>query len=144
MTRLHLKMAFWKWQFTKRRFTVDFPYRHGTISLADVVKYRCFPIIYFALPTLLSVRPMKNSYIIILVSTIVLSILVIFAVSWHSLEEIHYLKSFYPQHFTVEEAFYAALVEFLKVHIISLPFVLLIAVCLAIWWLTAKGDDKSS
>jgi hypothetical protein len=87
---------------------------------------------------------MKKPLTILLISAIVVSILTIFAVSWHSLEEIHYLKSFYPQHLTVEEAFYASLVEFIKVHIISLPFVLLIFVCLAVWWLTARKDGKDS
>jgi len=120
------------------QFTIDFPYRHGTISLFSGASG------IIALFHSIWQRSMKKAYIIVLLSAIIVSILVIFAVSWHSIEEIHHLKSFYPQHFTVEEAFYAALVEFLKVHIISLPFVLLIAVCLAIWWLTARGDGKSS
>ncbi|MFQ5585619.1 MAG: hypothetical protein ACE5GF_02170 [Thermodesulfobacteriota bacterium] len=87
---------------------------------------------------------MKRSLPLLLIGIIVVSILIIFAVSWHSLEEIHYLKTFYPGQFTVEEALYAALVEFIKVHIISLPFVLIILVCLSLWWLSRRGDGKGS
>lgn len=54
-----------------------------------------------------------------------ISIMVIAAVSWHSVEEIHYLKTFYPKQFTVEEAFYASGVEFIKVILIGLPLFLL-------------------
>jgi len=52
------------------------------------------------------------------------------AVCLHSLEEIHYLKSFFPHAFTVREAFYAALIELIKVAIIGIPLVLVIAVAL--------------
>jgi len=65
---------------------------------------------------------------ILIGSTIVLSILVVFAVCWHSVQEIHYLKTFYPKQFSVEEAFYASAVELVKVIIISLPFIL-VMVC---------------
>jgi hypothetical protein len=64
----------------------------------------------------------------ILIIAVILSILVIFAVSWHSVEEIHYLKTFYPRTFTVEEAYYASRVELVKVLIISLPFIVVIGV----------------
>ncbi len=73
---------------------------------------------------------MKNAWSILLTAAIIVSILIILAVSWHSVEEIHYLKGFYPTSFTVEEAYYATLVEFLKVHIISLPLVVIIIVAL--------------
>lgn len=63
---------------------------------------------------------------ILLSGLIVLCVLIIGAVSFHSLEEIHYLKSFYPGSFTVEEAFYASLIEFIKIHIISLPLMVII------------------
>ena len=53
------------------------------------------------------------------------------AVCLHSLEEIHYLKSFFPREFTMEEAFYAAAVELIKVIIIGLPILVIIGVCLA-------------
>ena len=58
------------------------------------------------------------------------SILIVAAVCWHSLEEIHYLKSFYPKSFTVEESFYASGVELIKVFVISVPFFLVIWVSL--------------
>jgi len=61
---------------------------------------------------------------------VVISVVVVFAVCWHSLEEIHYLKSFFPQSFTVEEAFYASAVELVKVLIVSLPLVLVILISL--------------
>jgi hypothetical protein len=49
----------------------------------------------------------------------------------HSVEEIHYLKSFFPGDFTVEESFYAAAIELIKVLIIGLPTLLIIGICLA-------------
>ncbi|MFQ5756875.1 MAG: hypothetical protein ACE5H7_12425 [Acidiferrobacterales bacterium] len=69
---------------------------------------------------------MKRTYRALTVSAIVLSIVIVAAVCWHSLEEIHYLKSFYPSQFSVEEAFYASAVELVKIIIISLPFFLII------------------
>lgn len=65
-----------------------------------------------------------------LVSAIAISSLIVTAVCWHSLQEIHYLKSFYPQQFTVQEACYASTVELIKVLIISLPFFLITAIAL--------------
>ena len=55
-------------------------------------------------------------------TSIVVSVVIVFAFCWHSLEEIHYLKSFYPKSFTVEKSFYASAVELVKVIIVSLPF----------------------
>jgi len=46
------------------------------------------------------------------------------------LDEIHYLKSFFPDRFSVEEAYYASRIELIKVIIISLPLALIIYVCL--------------
>ena len=65
-------------------------------------------------------------------------LVVIAAVSWHSVEEIHYLKTFYPETFTVEEAYYASKVELVKVAIISLPLVVVIMA--GLYWL--KGGRK--
>lgn len=65
-------------------------------------------------------------------AVILLSIAVIFAVCYHSLEEIHYLKTFYPSKFTVEEAFYASAVELIKDIVIGIPFFVAIAVCLCL------------
>jgi uncharacterized membrane protein len=72
---------------------------------------------------------MKGTRSILIIAAIV-SMLVILAVSWHSVEEIHYLKTFYPRTFTVEEAYYASRVELVKVLIISLPFIVVIGVVL--------------
>ena len=69
-------------------------------------------------------------------STIVASIIIIAAVCWHSVEEIHYLKSFFPKQFSVEEAFYASTVELIKVVIVSVPFFFIIVTgfCLLCYW----------
>ena len=63
---------------------------------------------------------------------IVVSVLIVAAVCYHSLEEIHYLKSFYPKQFTVEEAFYASAVELIKVLVIGVPFFLVLWVSLCL------------
>jgi len=63
---------------------------------------------------------------------IFVSMAVITAVCYHSLTEIHYLKTFYPERFTVEEAFYAASVELIKDIVIAIPFFVAIAVCLCL------------
>jgi hypothetical protein len=60
------------------------------------------------------------------------------AVCLHSVEEIHYLKSFFPERFTVEEAYYASLVELIKVVIIGVPLLPALAACLAL----AAGEGK--
>lgn len=63
----------------------------------------------------------------------IISTLIILAVSLHSLEEIHYLKSFYPGKFTVEEAFWAGGVELFKVLIIGFP--LIVVICISLYYL---------
>jgi hypothetical protein len=65
-----------------------------------------------------------------LLLTVFIVIGIIGAVCWHSIEEIHYLKSFFPESFTVQEAFYASGIELIKIIIISLPLVLIIFTCL--------------
>jgi len=70
----------------------------------------------------------------------VAGILIVSAICWHSVGEIHYMKSFYPKQFTVEDAFYASAVELVKVLIISLPFCLIIAISL---YLLRHFDKKS-
>jgi len=67
---------------------------------------------------------------ILLIASVVFAFAVITAVCLHSLEEIHYLKGFFPATFTVQEAFYAGALELVKVAIIALPLVLLIGICL--------------
>jgi len=67
---------------------------------------------------------------ILLIVLVILALGVISAVCLHSLEEIHYLKSFFPNTLTVQEAFYAGALELVKIIIIGIPLVLVIAVCL--------------
>ena len=74
--------------------------------------------------------------------TVVISVVIVFAVCWHSLEEIHYLKSFFPQSFTVEETFYASAVELVKVLIVSLPFVLVILISLYLFVSVSTNKDE--
>lgn len=68
----------------------------------------------------------------LILSAIGIGIFVISAVCWHSVEEIHYLKSFFPRQFSVQEAFYAAGVELIKVFIICIPFAFIIGTGLCI------------
>ena len=51
------------------------------------------------------------------------------AICLHSVQEIHYLKSFFPGRFTVEEAFYAAAVELIKITIVGIPLLIFLALC---------------
>jgi hypothetical protein len=51
------------------------------------------------------------------------------AICYHSIEEIHYLKTFCPGKFTVQEAFFASGVELVKIIIIGILVILVIAVC---------------
>ena len=71
-----------------------------------------------------------------ILSAVGISLFVISAVCWHSVEEIHYLKTFFPRQFSVEEAFYAAGVELIKVVIISVPFIgiIIIGLCLFLFY----------
>jgi hypothetical protein len=63
------------------------------------------------------------------------------AASWHSVEEIHYLKTFYPDDFTVQDVFYASGVELIKVVLIALPLLLIIGVGLRLLRASGKGSD---
>lgn len=63
-----------------------------------------------------------------LLLVILACLLVIAAAAWHSVDEIHYLKTFYPDRFTVQEAFFAAGVELIKVLLIGLPLFLSIGI----------------
>ncbi len=78
---------------------------------------------------------------LLLYLAIVVSILIVTAVCWHSLEEIHYLKSFYPKQFTVEESFYASGVELIKVFVIGVPFFLVIWVSLYLLKILRDRDE---
>ncbi|NIR12653.1 MAG: hypothetical protein GWN86_01355 [Desulfobacterales bacterium] len=78
---------------------------------------------------------------LLLYLAIVVSILIVTAVCWHSLEEIHYLKSFYPKQFTVEGSFYASGVELIKVFVIGVPFFLVIWVSLCLLKIIRDRDE---
>ena len=69
---------------------------------------------------------MKKHIELIMVLIISVSLVFLFAVCFHSLEEIHYLKSFFPQTFTMEQAFYASVIELIKIAIIAVPLVVVI------------------
>ena len=71
---------------------------------------------------------LKKKYI--LWAIVIICLLTIFSVSKHSVDEIHYVKRFYPPVFTVEEAYYASKVELIKVVIISVPLAVLAFVAL--------------
>lgn len=75
---------------------------------------------------------MKDHIKPLLIVLVILSIGIITAVAFHSTQEIHYLKSFFPEEFTVQEAKDASIIELIKVIIISIPIIFLIAVCLTI------------
>ena len=79
---------------------------------------------------------MKRMHQVLIFSAVVISIVIVSAVCWHSVSEIHYLKSLYPHDFSVEDAFYASAVELIKVLIISIPFFFVVAVglCLLFSW----------
>ncbi len=70
---------------------------------------------------------------------IIISLIIITLVSFHSVWEIHYLKTFYPKSFTVAESFYASIVELIKVALISLPLVLISLVCI---YFAGRQDKK--
>lgn len=71
---------------------------------------------------------MRKHIDLIVKFAISLSVVFIFAICFHSLEEIHYLKSFFPKTFSLEEAFYASAIELIKILIISIPFLLVIGI----------------
>ena len=71
---------------------------------------------------------------------VLIGVIAFCAVCLHSVEEIHYLKSFFPNQFTVEEAFYAAAIELIKVIIIGLPIILILGICL----IKLRGPKRES
>jgi len=72
----------------------------------------------------------KKAYSRFLVAVIVAGVVIFSAVCWHSVGEIHYLKSFFPKGFSVEGAYYASVVELIKVIIIALPIIMVIGISL--------------
>ena len=70
---------------------------------------------------------MKKTCSTIILSIMTLGIFVFSAVCWHSISEIHYLKSFFPRQFSVQDAYYASAIELIKVIIIGLPILFITA-----------------
>lgn len=83
---------------------------------------------------------MKRILPVLLLSVTAGCLIIVSAVCWHSVEEIHYLKSFFPKQFSVEEAFYASKVELVKIAIISFPLILIIGISL--YFLRYFGKDS--
>jgi hypothetical protein len=59
---------------------------------------------------------------------IMVAMLFLAGVCWHSVGEIHYLKTFYPTTFSMDQAYEASMIEVIKVAIISFPVVVAIMV----------------
>lgn len=81
----------------------------------------------------------SNAGRVFLIVLVTLSVATIAAGCLHSIEEIHYLKSFFPRSFTVQEAFFASAVELIKVIIITIPLLLVLAVSL---FFLRQRDDQ--
>jgi hypothetical protein len=79
-----------------------------------------------------------SKFKLFLAALMAVCVVIIGLVSFRSANEIHRLKSFYPAPLTVEEAFYASLVEFIEVHIISLPLMTVILLAAFLLWLNGK------
>lgn len=73
---------------------------------------------------------MKKTDVIKLIIAVAI-VVIVGGVAFHSIGEIHYLKSFYPETFTVKEVFFATLVEWIKFLLTTVPLVL--------GWLLLKG-----
>jgi hypothetical protein len=72
---------------------------------------------------------------IFLAALMAVCVIIIGAISYNSIKNIHYLRSSCPGPLTAEDALYGALVEFLKVHIISLPLMVVILLAAFFLWL---------
>jgi hypothetical protein len=73
---------------------------------------------------------MKRAYRALSLAITAVGVAVISGVCWHSIEEIHYLKSFFPKQFTVQEAYYASKIELIKITIICFPILICIGISL--------------
>ena len=80
---------------------------------------------------------MKQKHIA-LIGLIIFGLVVITIVSWHSVEEIHYLKEFFPHEFTVAEARDATIIEIIKVVFIAFPIILGMWLCLQLMQISRK------
>jgi hypothetical protein len=87
---------------------------------------------------------MKRTYPLFFLSIIAICVILLAAVCWHSVGEIHYLKSFFPGKFSVEEAYYASLVELIKIAIICFPVIVIIGISLFMmrYFDNKSGNDK--
>lgn len=72
----------------------------------------------------------------------VLALLTLTAVCLHSLEEIHYLKTFLPSTMTVQQACYAGVLEIIKLGVIALPLILLTGLCLFFYHQLSRDKTK--
>jgi len=73
---------------------------------------------------------MKRACRVLSLVLIVAGLAVISGICWHSVEEIHYLKSFFPKQFTVQEAYFASKIELMKIAIICFPVLIIIGISL--------------
>lgn len=73
---------------------------------------------------------------------ILLAVAALTTLCYHSIEEIHYLKSFFPEEFTVREAFYASAIELIKVAIAGVPLAVIIALCVIALLRKQDGPEK--
>jgi len=73
---------------------------------------------------------MNRAYRIVSLVITGVGLAIISGVCWHSIEEIHYLKSFFPKQFTVKEAYYASKIELIKIEIICFPILVIVGISL--------------
>lgn len=87
---------------------------------------------------------MKRTYLSLFLSIIAIYVILLAAVCWHSVGEIHYLKTFFPGKFSVEEAYYASLVELIKIAIIGFPVIVVIGISLfMLRYINNKPDNDN-
>jgi ABC-type Fe3+ transport system permease subunit len=73
---------------------------------------------------------------------ILLAVAALTALCYHSIEEIHYLKSFFPEEFTVREAFYASVIELIKVAFAGVPLTVIIVLSVTALLRKQNGPEK--
>ena len=86
---------------------------------------------------------MKRVVRIVCAAIVVACVGAVAAVCWHAVQEIHYLKTFYPVQFTVGDAFWASGVELVKVALITLPLLLVAALAVLVDWSRRRKGDES-
>jgi hypothetical protein len=85
---------------------------------------------------------MKRKPKVLLGFVLAAGVIAISAACWHSVQEIHYLKTFFPSSFTVEEAHQAAVIELIKIALISFPVLVAMGVALLLGCLFGKEDKQ--